>query len=356
MFVEGYGNHLDLPTFPTRRSSDQAPRSRRRRARRADLAHPASERYCFPTDAGWSSSVARWAHNPEVAGSNPAPATQDRGPPQDTVGAFGVRPGRTPRSRAGRGGRGRGVGGADAGQGDDDLGGSGTTPRRNLPGAPVPEMPCRARWWSCACRGRDRVRGGVGRGPGGQEDGEEQPGQGGEGDRAVGAEDGELLVDGDPPEGGDGPAQRPQGGQRGGPDPAQPGGTGQCQCLCGSQDEPGERTHQGQVGQRGAVADGDGAEEQSDRHADRGGGDRSEEHTSELQSRQYLVCRLLLEKKKTAIYTKPYPLQTNTPSSRDHHTVLFIPSSLYFPTHHSACRHFLTPSCPPHTSTYDSCS
>ena len=27
-------------------------------------------------DAGWSSSVARWAHNPEVAGSNPAPATK----------------------------------------------------------------------------------------------------------------------------------------------------------------------------------------------------------------------------------------------------------------------------------------
>src|SRR3712207_7030620 len=27
------------------------------------------------------------------------------------------------------------------------------------------------------------------------------------------------------------------------------------------------------------------------------GGQRSEEHTSELQSRQYLVCRLLLEKK-----------------------------------------------------------
>src|SRR3712207_8784223 len=33
---------------------------------------------------------------------------------------------------------------------------------------------------------------------------------------------------------------------------------------------------------------------------------RSEEHTSELQSRQYLVCRLLLEKKKkpTHKYTK----------------------------------------------------
>src|SRR5437764_3684660 len=28
------------------------------------------------------------------------------------------------------------------------------------------------------------------------------------------------------------------------------------------------------------------------------GGDRSEEHTSELQSPMYLVCRLLLEKKK----------------------------------------------------------
>src|SRR3712207_6854019 len=36
-------------------------------------------------------------------------------------------------------------------------------------------------------------------------------------------------------------------------------------------------------------------------------GSRSEEHTSELQSRQYLVCRLLLEKKKklnTTLYCK----------------------------------------------------
>ena len=32
--------------------------------------------YSRGTDAGWSSSVARWAHNPEVAGSNPAPATK----------------------------------------------------------------------------------------------------------------------------------------------------------------------------------------------------------------------------------------------------------------------------------------
>src|SRR3712207_3414486 len=30
---------------------------------------------------------------------------------------------------------------------------------------------------------------------------------------------------------------------------------------------------------------------------------RSEEHTSELQSRQYLVCRLLLEKKTTQLHT-----------------------------------------------------
>src|SRR3712207_8898720 len=30
-------------------------------------------------------------------------------------------------------------------------------------------------------------------------------------------------------------------------------------------------------------------------------GRRSEEHTSELQSRQYLVCRLLLEKKKNIL-------------------------------------------------------
>src|SRR5438445_8342732 len=33
--------------------------------------------------------------------------------------------------------------------------------------------------------------------------------------------------------------------------------------------------------------------------------ERSEEHTSELQSRQYLVCRLLLEKKKTAAAKDP---------------------------------------------------
>src|SRR3712207_7012415 len=39
---------------------------------------------------------------------------------------------------------------------------------------------------------------------------------------------------------------------------------------------------------------------------------RSEEHTSELQSRQYLVCRLLLEKKKKKIR------HTETSKSRSH--------------------------------------
>src|SRR3712207_7188585 len=33
---------------------------------------------------------------------------------------------------------------------------------------------------------------------------------------------------------------------------------------------------------------------------------RSEEHTSELQSRQYLVCRLLLEKKKKLYYVNTH--------------------------------------------------
>src|SRR3712207_7908736 len=39
---------------------------------------------------------------------------------------------------------------------------------------------------------------------------------------------------------------------------------------------------------------------------------RSEEHTSELQSRQYLVCRLLLEKKKNCLSRHPHtPTRSN---------------------------------------------
>src|SRR3712207_8195069 len=49
---------------------------------------------------------------------------------------------------------------------------------------------------------------------------------------------------------------------------------------------------------------------------------RSEEHTSELQSRQYLVCRLLLEKKKKR--TSPWILLTleqtpHTPRDSDNY-------------------------------------
>src|SRR5258707_11492561 len=41
---------------------------------------------------------------------------------------------------------------------------------------------------------------------------------------------------------------------------------------------------------------------------------RSEEHTSELQSRQYLVCRLLLEKKKKCNMARIHPLKQLHPS------------------------------------------
>src|SRR5947209_17232388 len=42
---------------------------------------------------------------------------------------------------------------------------------------------------------------------------------------------------------------------------------------------------------------------------------RSEEHTSELQSRQYLVCRLLLEKKKP-LTDSPYRRPNPAPHTR----------------------------------------
>src|SRR3712207_8386873 len=54
----------------------------------------------------------------------------------------------------------------------------------------------------------------------------------------------------------------------------------------------------GQAGDVAARAGKAGDEPLADRiGAEHGSDDRSEEHTSELQSRQYLVCRLLLEKK-----------------------------------------------------------
>src|SRR3712207_8504483 len=62
----------------------------------------------------------------------------------------------------------------------------------------------------------------------------------------------------------------------------------------------GERLHHHAIPVQVRAVGGDGV-------AQRGAGElqppgaRSEEHTSELQSRQYLVCRLLLEKKNTAL-------------------------------------------------------
>src|SRR3712207_7377323 len=48
---------------------------------------------------------------------------------------------------------------------------------------------------------------------------------------------------------------------------------------------------------------------------------RSEEHTSELQSRQYLVCRLLLEKKKkttSELQSAQYPIFSLRLDNKNH--------------------------------------
>src|SRR3712207_7757490 len=62
------------------------------------------------------------------------------------------------------------------------------------------------------------------------------------------------------------------------------------------------------LAQRAVLPDGDGQRalpHGREHHVGRDDG-RSEEHTSELQSRQYLVCRLLLEKKKNPLPFLPY--------------------------------------------------
>src|ERR1035437_11145447 len=46
---------------------------------------------------------------------------------------------------------------------------------------------------------------------------------------------------------------------------------------------------------------------------------RSEEHTSELQSRQYLVCRLLLEKKKSRALRRQHLTRSNAQSAESVH-------------------------------------
>ncbi len=57
-------------------------------ATKRDLVAQRGLTYTGSTDAGWSSSVARWAHNPEVAGSNPAPATKGKDPVPCGPGPF----------------------------------------------------------------------------------------------------------------------------------------------------------------------------------------------------------------------------------------------------------------------------
>src|SRR3712207_8220236 len=59
--------------------------------------------------------------------------------------------------------------------------------------------------------------------------------------------------------------------------------------------------------------------------------ERSEEHTSELQSRQYLVCRLLLEKKNTTLAYRehePNIVKSDTYSAQVF-TVIIHSTSLY---------------------------
>src|SRR5205823_11812872 len=61
---------------------------------------------------------------------------------------------------------------------------------------------------------------------------------------------------------------------------------------------------------------------------------RSEEHTSELQSLAYLVCRLLLEKKKKKASQHRHPEHTPTSSPPHSH-----PLPIRIPlTHHSTVR------------------
>src|SRR3712207_8125650 len=65
---------------------------------------------------------------------------------------------------------------------------------------------------------------------------------------------------------------------------------------CSSRPVPGAQDQQG-----GTDHQRHGEDRRGDHSYGHGREARSEEHTSELQSRQYLVCRLLLEKKKKLI-------------------------------------------------------
>src|SRR3712207_8077639 len=66
----------------------------------------------------------------------------------------------------------------------------------------------------------------------------------------------------------------------------------------GEHDDPGNHVSSMAAQQRNALGSSGGNQRRPGHLGERY--QRSEEHTSELQSRQYLVCRLLLEKKKTS--------------------------------------------------------
>jgi hypothetical protein len=126
--------------------------------------HPEKLGYGWSTDAGWSSSVARWAHNPEVAGSNPAPATTTEWPSQSLWGPFrfmhrplhapprrsAVRPGTTPQSPHGPPGASTGPAPTQAGAGRlGSVGSVRSVPRRSTGGRGAPP------WAGCRPPGVD---------------------------------------------------------------------------------------------------------------------------------------------------------------------------------------------------------
>src|SRR3712207_8767468 len=77
--------------------------------------------------------------------------------------------------------------------------------------------------------------------------------------------------------------------------------------LFRSQRRTGARTAHGDMDarHRGAKVVTEGARSRTTRPGSFSSRSRSEEHTSELQSRQYLVCRLLLEKNTTSDFLNP---------------------------------------------------
>src|SRR3712207_7503317 len=82
---------------------------------------------------------------------------------------------------------------------------------------------------------------------------------------------------------------------------------------------------------RDAALGGVGHRDRESRHHRRTVTRRSEEHTSELQSRQYLVCRLLLEKKKQ-IYPRISPNMPSTAGSKLSEHISLAPTSIFSQT------------------------